>query len=162
MGITWSMVDLNERLVSVPAEMTKNGKPHTIYLNDPLLNLMKKRFSKRNLGCSYVFHRDGKRIKDFRPDWNRACRKLKLGYGYRIREKYNEKWEKEGLKEGPTFHDFRRTAVRNFNRDGIPENIAMKITGHKTNSTYKRYGIVSVEDLKWAAEKQAERMASQE
>jgi hypothetical protein len=34
----------------------------------------------------------------------------------------------------------------------------MKITGHKTNATYKRYGIVSVEDLKWAAEKQVARM----
>jgi hypothetical protein len=34
----------------------------------------------------------------------------------------------------------------------------MKITGHLANSTYKRYGIVTIEDLKWAAEKQASRM----
>jgi integrase len=160
MGITWKMVNLKERLISVPGSMTKSGEPHTIYLNDPLLELMKERFSNRNLGCLYVFHRNGRRIRDFRHVWNKACRKVGLGYGYKIDEKYKDKWRKK-FRSGPTLHDFRRTAVRNFNKDGIPENIAMKITGHKTNSTYKRYGIVTKDDLKWAAEKQAERMAEE-
>jgi integrase len=155
-GITWGTVNLSQRLIVVPGEMTKNSKSHTIYLNDPFLELLshqsRNRLTGKHLDCPYVFHRDGQRIKDFRTVWNRACGDAGLGCGYRLDTKYAARWEKKGLKAGPTFHDCRRTAVRNFNRDGTPENIAMKITGHKTNSTYKRYGIVTVEDLKWAAE----------
>jgi integrase len=54
---------------------------------------------------------------------------------------------------GRIVHDMRRTAVRNLVRSGVPQSVAMKMTGHKTDSVFRRYDIASTSDLRDAARK---------
>jgi len=54
---------------------------------------------------------------------------------------------------GLLLHDFRRSAVRNMVRRGIPQKTARTISGHKSDSIFSRYNIVSEDDIRDAAKK---------
>lgn len=75
----------------------------------------------------------GARIRDPRKAWAEACKKAGM--------------------PGALFHDLRRSAVRNMEQASVPRSVAVKITGHKTESVYVRYDIVDSGDLKDAAAK---------
>lgn len=83
----------------------------------------------------WVFHRKGQPIKSYDVAWRTACNRA----GY----------------PGRFVHDFRRTAVRNLERAGVSRSVAMQLTGHKTESVYRRYAIVVEADLWEGVEKLA-------
>jgi integrase len=145
-GLKWSNVDLKKRVVCLDIGTTKNKEGRTMYLDDELMDVfLEQREQQKNSGqiIPYVFpSSDGKdRAKDFRKAWKTSCKKAGI--------------------PGRLFHDFRRTAVRNMVRSGIPERVAMMISGHKTRSVFDRYNIVSEDDLKVASRKHEEYLKNQ-
>jgi len=164
-GLTWRQVDLSQGIVRLETGETKNDEGRTIYLDDELKEVFEGQWERRKRSKTltpYVFpNADGKgSIGDFRKSWNTACRDAGPGYGYKVSRAYAEKWEGR-FQAGPILHDFRRTAARNMVRAGIPERVAMMVTGHKTRSVFDRYNIVDNKDLQLAAQKQQAYLDSQ-
>jgi len=83
----------------------------------------------------WVFHRDGKPIKDYYGGWDKACHLA--GYPDRVA------------------HDLRRTALGNLECAGVSRSAPMKMTGHKTEAVYRRYAIVDEAMLRERPEKLA-------
>jgi len=134
--LRWSQVDLAAGVVRLEPGTTKNreGREFPVSALPELATLLEgqRRLTtalERELGAvvPFVFHRRGKPIRDFREAWRGACKRAGL--------------------VGMIPHDFRRTAVRNLERAGVPRSVAMKLVGHKTESIYRRYAIVSQRDL---------------
>ena len=156
MGLTWDKVDLKQGIVRLNPGETKNDEGRTFYMNEEVWKEMRTLHSKRRIGCPFVFHRNGHPVRDFRDSWDSACIRaglfeiLKDEHGNPIKDKKG----KEMKVPTKIFHDFRRTAIRNMVRAGVPERVAMKVSGHKTRSVFDRYNIVSDDDLREVARKQ--------
>jgi integrase len=166
--LLWTQVSFKDNHVHLDPGTTKNDEPRTVPLASELRAILKMQFQRRNLecpDCPFVFFHGGKRIVSFRKAWRNTCVRLGLGRFTclhcgsktvgtkrcapcsKLRKKDRRRYE------GLLFHDLRRTGVRNLIRAGVPEKVAMRISGHKTREVFDRYNIVSERDLKDAARK---------
>jgi integrase len=145
-ALTWAQVDLKAGIVRLEPGDTKNDEGRTVYLDEELIGVFHAHDEKRRkvgTALPWVFLNEDctDRVKRFDKAWATAC--------------------KEAGIPGRLFHDFRRTAVRNMVRAGVPERVVMMVSGHKTRSVFERYNIVSDADLRLAAEKQAAYLQAQ-
>jgi integrase len=137
--LEWRQVDWQGRVVRLDPGTTKNREGRSYPFTAALEKILKAqdaehdRLKKAGRIVALVFHRDGERILDFRKAWDTAC--TAAGCPGRIP------------------HDFRRTAVRNLERAGVPRSAAMAMVGHKTEAIYRRYAIVDAGVLREAAAK---------
>jgi integrase len=155
LGLEWRDVDRDAGVVRLRPELSKNYDGRVLPLSERLRKMIKRRWKARSLKCPRVFQKDEHPIGDWRKTWTRSCVAAGLFRVLNLGEK-NER--KVPLK---LFHDLRRTVVRNLVRAGVPERVAMTITGHKTRSVFDRYNIVSEIDLKRATSCLAEYVSTQ-
>ena len=90
--------------------------------------------------------KEGKVFTDtnLRTEWECACAACGLGTREKRKAPSGFTWHKYS---GLIVHDLRRSAVRNLVNCGVPENVVMKITGHKTRAVFLRYAIASTDDV---------------
>lgn len=143
--LEWRRVDMARAIVTLDPGTTKNGEGRTFVLTRELRTLLEEQERRRKATGQIVpwvfFRMVGKRggrapkqprpITSFSKAWQAACRAAGC--------------------PGRIPHDFRRTAVRNLDRAGVPRSVAMRMVGHKTEAIYRRYRIVDEQDLRDAA-----------
>lgn len=148
--------------IELRAGETKNDEGRTIPMLAELRSILAEQHTQAVAGFPYVCFRKNRkgqpeRIGSFKKAWQNRCVLLGLGKfetvpGTATRtDRPNAKPKPKRVYVGTLFHDLRRTGVRNLDRAGVPQVIAMKISGHKTTSVYHRYNIVSDADLREAA-----------
>jgi integrase len=136
--------DVGDGVLYLRAKNAKQRKAESIPLDGELGAIIERRRAARILEAEdgtkriaeFVFHRNGESVGDFRKAWGTAC---KLA----------------------NFHDLRRTASRNMIEADVPQMVAMKITGHKTDSMFRRYAIVNHKQQRAALAKTQQYLAAQ-
>ncbi len=123
------------------AENAKNGTGRLLALEGELWSILERRRAARAVQLKtgetrlseYVFHRKMERIREFRKSWAAATKKANA--------------------PGKRFHDLRRSGIRNMVRAGVPERVAMAVSGHKTRAVFDRYNIIDEADIRQAVQR---------
>lgn len=145
-NLRWKQVDWAAGELRLERGTTKSGEPRSFpfAFHPRLAALLREQRARveamqreRDFIIPWVFvHDDGRQVRGWYYDaWHTACGEAGL--------------------DGRLVHDLRRSAARNLVRAGVPESVAMRLTGHKTRSVFDRYNVTSTVDLKAAVEKLA-------
>lgn len=107
--MTWSQVDLDAKQWVIPAELSKNGKPHVVPLNDFALQLLAE--VPRFADCDWVF--------------TTTRRSPISGFSKALRHVHAQS-ETSGWR----FHDLRRTAASGMARLAVLPHVIEKVLNH--------------------------------
>ncbi|HEY3124144.1 MAG TPA: hypothetical protein VGK70_08775, partial [Thermoanaerobaculia bacterium] len=137
-ALQWGSLDRekDEWTIDLSAKDDKSRYGRPLPVDGLLREIIERRLKARSFGCPWIFSYHGNPAN---PGWlqkhvfNAALKALKLP---------------SGRKEGYTPYDLKRTALRTIRRSGTPEEHAMRISGHLTSSTFRRYNLTDVEDLR--------------
>jgi integrase len=130
--LEWRDYDRADGVIRLRPEKSKNKHGRLLPVEGEIARIIERRLEKRRLDCPSIFHQGGMPIGDFRKVWKRACAAIGLA--------------------GRIVHDLRRSGVRHLIRAGVPPHTVMAFSGHRTNSMLKRYDIISLDDLRAAAQ----------
>jgi integrase len=142
----WRHVDLEAGLVRLEPGESKNGRAREVFGSPELVAILRAQRAKaerkwpgERLDDRPVFFRPkGRPVGTFYTAWATACEAANVA--------------------GRIFHDLGRTAARDMVRSGTPERVAMTVTGHATRDVFERYNIVSDQDRREVAARNAGRL----
>ncbi len=124
--------DVEDEVIRLRPEISKTREGRVLGLIGEIGDIITRRRILQSDKVPWVFHRTlrGKvrPVGRFDKVWKKACATAGV--------------------PGRLVHDFRRSTVRNMTRAGVPEKIAMSITGHKTRAIFDRYNITNEEDIR--------------
>ena len=135
--LTWEHIDFGKSLIRLRGEETKTGFKRRVPLHPRVRTMLEG--LPRGLHTNRVFLSRGRPVKNFagnyKRQWDRAVKAAELG--------------------NFTFHDLRHCALNNLRLAGNDHFTIMAISGHRTTSVFRRYNVVTDEELqgvKWKAE----------
>ncbi len=132
-NLAWPEIDLKKGFIRLAAKRTKTDTSRSIPLHPKVKAILET--LPRGLHTDRVFLFDGKPFTEFKRSWKTALKNA-------------------GIKDF-VFHDLRHCALNNLRRAGNDFFQVMALSGHKTMSVFKRYNLVTEDELskiKWPEE----------
>ena len=127
--LEWSEVNLEQTHAWIPAHKYKNGKPHSVPLNEVALAVLQKQLGKN---AAYVFTFRGKSVTNVSTKaWWAALERAGID---------NFRW-----------HDLRHTFATWHRQAGTPTHELQRLGGWKTLAMVERYAHIAPEGLQAAA-----------
>ena len=123
LDLRWDEVDESGGVVRLSLHRSKTRVGRVLPISPPIAAVL----ARRRAGEMRVFYRDAVTVRAWRTAWPEACRQAGV--------------------PGRLLHDCRRTTARSLVRAGVPERVAMQLTGHKTRAVFDRYNIVQEAEL---------------
>jgi integrase len=129
---TWSEIDLERALWTIPASRTKNARPHAVHLAPLAVELLAglPRLSRKGYVFSSGMRGGDTPLRSFYPSHRRIAKRMQELAGDRVIEPW-------------VLHDLRRTARTEMARIGVAPHIAERVLNHSvsklTSSVAKIY-----------------------